>query len=170
MGSFVGRYFFLVDESFRVAVPSSFRKVINEEPTDNTLFLFPGPKFTIRCFPRSSWEEFRHRLEKTYNPKNKPVSEVLEYISENTWDVKMDAQGRILINEHLRKHAKITVGSEVVIRGFEKYFGITSRENYEKERRYRLEEIWKDIVAEEGSLKEEGDASDGGTERVPPGE
>lgn len=163
MSNFVGHYFFLVDESFRLAVPSSYRKLINEEPS-NILFLFPGPEKTIHCFPQSSWQEFRNRLEKTYNPQGKPISLRLSFLTEHTWETKMDAQGRILINEYLREYAEITAGSEVVIRGFETHFGITSRKNYEremKEKEFILEEIWKEMVAEKGFLKDRDASREG---------
>ncbi len=151
---FVGEYFFSVDEKFRVAVPSSFRKVISEEP-NQTLFLFPGPYKTILVFTHFFWREFWDRLEKLYNPRGLLLNFDLLRLSKNTWNVRMDSLGRILINEPLRKYTGITAGSEVVILGYTNFFIIAPRKYYdEKIGKDSEEKVWQVLGMEEDLAKE----------------
>lgn len=159
---FVGHYFFLVDEKFRVAVPSSFRKIITQE-TNQTLFLFPGPFSTIFVFTHSFWREVWDRLQKLYNPTGSPFNIQLMRLGPETWDVKMDSLGRILINEHLRKYIGINVGTEVAIMGFTTHFGIATRKVYDEIMgKFSLREVWRDLGLGLESTKEERDVSGGG--------
>lgn len=159
---FVGRHFFLVDEKFRVAVPSDFRKIITQE-TNQTLFLFPGPFNMIFVFTHSFWREVWDRLQKLYNPNGSLFNLNLMRLSQETWGVRMDSLGRILINEHLRKHIGITMGSEVAIMGFTTHFGIATRKIYEEIMgKFSLGEVWRDLGLVCKSIKEERNVPGGG--------
>jgi|UniRef100_A0A7C3YTP8 MraZ protein len=160
--NFVGRYFFRVDEKFRVAVPSSFRKIITQE-SNHTLFLFPGPFKMIFVFTQSGWREFWDCLQRLYNPTRSPFNFQLMQLTQNTWDVSMDSLGRILINEHLREYTGITVGSEVVVMGFNDCFGIATKKVFEESiAKFSVEKIWQDLGVVIKLPREEKDGASSG--------
>ncbi len=152
---FLGRYRATIDEKFRFVVPSPFRKTIKERTDDTLITLFPGPKNTILFFTQPDWKGFWDRFLAVYGTDFPALNPDMWYFNENTWQTRIDGEGRILIPEELRRHAEITAGSEVAVRGFGNCFGVTSKENFEKEEsEKRLKKLLKRFEKEESSLEE----------------
>ncbi len=154
--SFVGRYSVFVDDKYRLAVPSPFRKIIAQESSP-TLFLASGLPGVLFVFTQSIWDKFC----RLHNPKDSLFNPKTWELTHDTWPVNMDNLGRILITERMRERFKITVGSEVVVVGNGLIFSFWTREIYDKTLGKRdPTDFWKELLgegwAEKGWFVEEG--------------
>ena len=130
--SFVGSYTHSLDAKKRVFIPAKFRDELGEE-------FYITRKFEpyLSVYTADDWAEYVDLISKL------PESEALvlqEYLLSNAQKCIPDSNGRIIIDEKLSKHAKIT--KSIVFAGTGKQIKIWAEEIWnERENNRNLEEI-----------------------------
>ena len=106
---FIGEYTISMDVKGRIAVPSKFRNMLNSSAVvtrglDKSLFLYP----------MKEWETIAAKL--AAMPLSKANSRAFARLMlAGASDSELDAQGRIMIPEYLRKFANLT--KKIVVAG-----------------------------------------------------
>ncbi len=130
---FIGEYTHSVDDKGRVSVPAKFRQdlvagVVVTRGFDGCLFLYP----------RAQWDEKAAVWAKLpiTQKKNRAFARLL---LAGAWDAVLDAQGRVILPEYLRRFAGIT--KQVTVAGL-----------------YNRIEIWDEDAWQEYKAKTEADS------------
>lgn len=108
----IGEHLHTIDDKSRVSLPSKFRKELG-----STVVIAPGIDSCLFIFTLKGWKEFALRLSRPDS------SSVLQADNRNfnriifgrAAEVEIDSIGRVLIPEHLCKHAELN--SRVAIIG-----------------------------------------------------
>ncbi len=125
---FRGIYRHTVDHKGRVAIPSSFRKMLL--PEDGVLVLTKGYDGEIEVHPVSEWEEFEEKVLLSLSYSKRPARRFLRRRAGFATEVEMDGQGRIILPRVLREYAEIE--DEVIIIGVVNYFEIWNPKKFEE--------------------------------------
>ncbi len=126
---FRGFYKHALDERKRLAIPSQFRSVLNEE-SGGKLILTPGYDREIAIYALKTWESIEESELLTLSMDR---SQSRRYRRHFTFGIKedhLDNQGRILVPNFLLEHSGIT--KDVIIVGEIDYFTLWLPEEYEK--------------------------------------
>lgn len=127
---FTGTYTQRVDGKRRVSVPSSFRDVLGKsEP----FYVFPSPSHpgVAECFSQSGMAELHDRIDEL-DPFSDEQAELSVALFGGAHALKPDGEGRVVLPDDIRKHAKIA--GECVFVGTGKTFRLYSPENWEHHR------------------------------------
>lgn len=140
LGQFEGR----IDEKYRIGFPKKFRKYLGDE------------LIVTRGFERSliivSEKNYRSLLEGT---EGKPLTEknsreVQRYLLGGASNVTLDAKGRFLLPEYLRRHALLT--EDAVFLGIQRYVELWDKKTWlehEKELADKIEGIAEKLSIDE---------------------
>ena len=90
-----------LDAKNRMRIPAKFREELGE---DYSITL--GTSGCLYVYSKEQMQQVKNTL-KNLNPYDPAPLKVARYILANTWDAEEDKQGRILLPENLRRHAKI---------------------------------------------------------------
>ncbi len=125
---FTGRHERQLDPKGRVALPSSYRPKF--EPS---CFLAFGNDGCIDVFTRDEFEETAK--EATEKMKRGEISrDAWRTLAHNTFEVPVDAQGRINVDPSLRDFANLAPGAKVVVAGSYDRVEIWNTEDYSRVR------------------------------------
>ena len=106
---FIGEYKHNSDKKGRINVPAKFRDELGE-----TFYLTKGLDNSLFCFPENEWKVFEDKL-KGLPITNKNARAFVRLFFAGATACSLDNQGRILIPQLLREHARIE--KEVMIIG-----------------------------------------------------
>ncbi len=106
---FIGEYKHNSDKKGRINVPAKFRDELGE-----TFYLTKGLDNSLFCFPENEWKVFEDKL-KGLPITNRNARAFVRLFFAGATACSLDNQGRILIPQLLREHAKIE--KEVMIIG-----------------------------------------------------
>ncbi|HEX9667592.1 MAG TPA: division/cell wall cluster transcriptional repressor MraZ [Thermodesulfobacteriota bacterium] len=146
---FRGRFGHSVTDKGRVSVPSKFREVVREKYNGETLIITNFDKCLI-AYPLREWNELERKVSELPQFRQEVIS-FLRYLMGGAIDCSVDGQGRILIPQSLRIHARIN--REVVMVGMLTKFEIWAREVWEEEESIKAYDEFKrsrEILAAEG--------------------
>lgn len=111
---FLGEYTHSLDSKGRLTIPAKFRNafavglVVTRNPADNCLLVFP----------QDEWEKLADKVSAL--PLTDPRSAAFRRaVFSAAEDLQPDGQGRILLSQRLRDHAKIE--NDVVVAGMNKF-------------------------------------------------
>lgn len=133
---FIGEYNHNLDEKNRLMIPSKFR----EQLTD-TFILTRGLDGCLVIYSFESWTKITSKLN-TLPFTKKDTRNFLRFIASNAVDLQFDKQGRIVIPNNLKVHAKLV--KECVIIGTLDKIEIWSKEdwdNFNDENKDKFESI-----------------------------
>ncbi len=107
----IGEYSHQLDEKSRVSLPAKFRKEMGK-----TVVIAPGVDNCLFVFTIKGWEEFTDRVSR------RDSSSVLQADNRNfnrliigrAVEVDVDAVGRMLIPEHLKQYASLSLKATIV--------------------------------------------------------
>ncbi len=129
---FLGNSDVLLDAKHRVAIPAKFRRNLDPEVDGTSLILVPGkPSHTIWLYPEKYFMALLGQAESTLLPGD-DLREFDQMYFAFGEIVEPDAQGRILIPEHMIEDAGI--GREAVISGVRNHLEIWPRDVFNKHR------------------------------------
>ena len=127
---FYGKHYHSVDSKGRVAIPSSFRRKLGQEPGD-TLILHARPDGAIRVHPAADWMEFWEAALPgitRYQDDSDDARRLLGEVEE----VTVDRQGRVLVPRPMLEEAGIS--DQVVFSGAGEYFEVWDIDRYKRNR------------------------------------
>jgi MraZ protein len=140
---FLGRFVHTIDAKGRVSIPAGFRMELQRRSQ-----LAPVVTIQLEClalYAHEDWVSFANRLTEV-DPLRLEGRALQRFWISNCVACPLDAQGRILIPEFLRDHAKLD--KEVVIAGLGNCIEIWDRRLYDEEQARtlaRLPEISQEI-------------------------
>ncbi|OPL07988.1 MAG: division/cell wall cluster transcriptional repressor MraZ [delta proteobacterium ML8_F1] len=98
---FIGEYQHNIDKKGRINVPSKFRSELGDR-----FYMTKGLDDSLFCFPQEEWKIFEEKL-KGLPLTNKNARGFVRLFFSGATECELDSQGRILIPQVLREHAKI---------------------------------------------------------------
>ena len=101
-----GQYFHNIDAKGRLFIPAKLREQLGD-----TLHVTVGQDGCLSVYSDTEWEKFQQKLDERNFTDVKKLRLMFAYMA----DCEPDAQGRILIPNHLRQRAKLE--KEVVVAG-----------------------------------------------------
>lgn len=121
---FIGEYHHTIDSKSRLIIPSKFRdnlgsKFIMTKGLDNCLFVYP----------EEEWNVLEKKL-RTLPLTNRDARAFVRFFFSGATECVLDKQGRILIPNNLKKHAKLI--KEAVIIGVASRIEIWSKEEWDE--------------------------------------
>ncbi len=107
--TFIGRYYHALEQKGRLSIPVSFRTKLRQHAIVTT-----GLDGCLFLFETTTWQKI---VADTANGPltKKNIRDWGRYLANNAEEVTCDAQGRILLSEHVRQQAKLK--KDVVIVG-----------------------------------------------------
>lgn len=133
----------------RVSIPAKFREVCREKYGDETFVITNFDKCLV-AYPLKEWNEIERKVSELPQFKHEVIS-FLRYLMGGAVDCPLDGQGRVLIPQSLRNHARID--RELVMIGMLTRIEIWSKEVWEQEEAARAYDEFKksrDILAGQG--------------------
>ena len=110
-GVFVGRHDRQLDPKGRLALPATFRQKFESQA-----YLSFGENGCVDAFTPEEYEQMAQetleRVKRGELSRNR-----LRALSANTYQVPIDAQGRVLVDQKLREFAELALGTRVVVIG-----------------------------------------------------
>ncbi|OGM15540.1 division/cell wall cluster transcriptional repressor MraZ [Candidatus Woesebacteria bacterium RBG_19FT_COMBO_42_9] len=142
---FLGTYTGKLSPKRRVAMPSSFRKILGEN--------FIVAKWYERCLViigRDNWKALLEKLTGKVELITRPVRDTDRFILGSAYEVKPDPQGRFIIPEVLKDYAQLT--DEIVFVGLGERIEVWNKHEWHKKEKEvqeqasaMIEELAKDI-------------------------
>jgi MraZ protein len=120
----------------RISVPAKFREVLRDKYGDETLIVTNFDRCLV-AYPLKEWNEIERKVAELPQFRQEVIS-FLRYLMGGAVDCPIDGQGRILIPQSLRNHARIK--REVVMIGMLTRFEIWAKEIWEEEESKRAYE------------------------------
>jgi MraZ protein len=108
---FVGVFERQLDAKGRLALPASYRARLG-----TTCYLTLGADNSIEVFPAERFDREADRMQDLYE-RNEISLDRLRAFAANASTVEPDAQGRIYLDERLRRHARLDVPGPAVVLG-----------------------------------------------------
>jgi|SRR3989344_1030447 len=138
---FVGEYIHTIDHKRRLAIPSKFRKSLGEKAV-----ISQGLDNCLVIYPVDEWQKKASKLE------NLPDSQVSartfsRIILSGASEVELDNLGRVLIPEHLKKHASLK--RSIAILGLSNKIEVWDEENW-KEYKSKMEKTVEEFAQQLG--------------------
>jgi len=121
---FIGEYQHSIDNKGRIIIPSKFREDLGLEfimtkGLDNCLFVYP----------KEEWKVLEEKL-RTLPLTNRDARAFIRFFFSGATECILDKQGRILIPNNLREHAKLV--KDAVVIGVSSRIEIWSKEEWDK--------------------------------------
>ena len=101
---FRGQYIHKISESGRVSIPARFRDILKEKYRTNTIIVSSFDKCAVG-YPLSEWEDLESKISKLPQFKS-DIVEFERYLIGNANECEIDAEGRIMIPNLIRKNIK----------------------------------------------------------------
>jgi len=133
----------------RVSIPAKFREICREKYGDETFVITNFDKCLV-AYPLKEWNEIERKVSELPQFKQEVIS-FLRYLMGGAVDCPLDGQGRVLIPQSLRNHARID--KELIMIGMLTRVEIWAREVWEEEEQSRAYDEFKksrDILAGQG--------------------
>lgn len=121
----IGQYESRIGEKYQIAIPKKFREVLGDK-----LIITKGFEGCLIAVSENNWKTLLEDIEG--RPFADKISrEKQRFILGNASSVELDAKGRFVLPEYLRKYANIT--DNIVYVGIEKFFEIWDKEKWEEQ-------------------------------------
>ena len=141
----IGQYEGKLGEKYQVAIPKKFREILGEK-----LIITKGFEGCLIAVAEANWKTL---LEDIHGRPfaDKASREKQRFILGNASLVELDAKGRFVLPEYLRKYAGIT--NDIIYAGIERFFEIWDKAKWDDQQKELAENIAK--ITEKLSEKEE---------------
>ncbi|MDR1489311.1 MAG: division/cell wall cluster transcriptional repressor MraZ [Desulfovibrio sp.] len=104
-----------LDPKGRVMLPPGFREILFSRSPDGSLVLTAYDDCIV-AFPKPDWEVFEEKIH-SVTGGSETFRAFRRQVAGKAWDVRMDAQGRILLSSELLKYARIENEATLVGQG-----------------------------------------------------
>ncbi len=107
---FVGHKTHKIDAKGRISIPANMRSSLGNE-----FIASRGIGKCLALYPMEEWNEFMEKIRTTVNQKERKQLEF--FFSANAEKMSLDGQGRLLLNEELRKQVDLLDESQAEVFG-----------------------------------------------------
>lgn len=122
---FYGEYYHSLDAKGRLIIPAKLRELLGEKFVITKGF----DKNCLSIYPMDEWEKLEEKL-RNIPRNNKAGQMIVRHLTAGAKRCELDKQGRILISQELREHAKLD--KEVVLAGVLDRVEIWDKQRYEE--------------------------------------
>ncbi len=140
---FVGHKPYKIDAKGRISIPANMRASLGQE-----FIASRGVGKCLALYPMEEWNEFMNKIRTTVNQKKRKQLEF--YFSANAEKMSLDGQGRLLLNESLRRQVDLYGEKEAEIFGNNKRIEIWNCDLFNEQLNSINEEEVVDILDEYG--------------------
>ncbi|MGN0528941.1 MAG: division/cell wall cluster transcriptional repressor MraZ [Eubacterium sp.] len=140
---FVGHKAYKIDAKGRISIPANMRASLGQE-----FIASRGMGKCLALYPMEEWNEFMNKIRTTVNQKKRKQLEF--YFSANAEKMSLDGQGRLLLNESLRRQVDLYGEKEAEIFGNNKRIEIWNCDLFNEQLNSINEEEVVDILDEYG--------------------
>lgn len=140
---FVGHKPYKIDAKGRISIPANMRASLGQE-----FIASRGVGKCLALYPMEEWNEFMNKIRTTVNQKKRKQLEF--YFSANAEKMSLDGQGRLLLNESLRRQVDLYGEKEAEIFGNNKRIEIWNCKLFNEQLNSINEEEVVDILDEYG--------------------
>ena len=120
---FYGEYQHILDVKSRIIIPAKFRSALGER-----FILTKGMEKCLFAYTTEEWKCFEEKIKKL-PMADEGVRRFTRFFFSGVFECDQDAQGRVLIPNHLRAHAELD--KEIVSIGVMNRVEIWSKDNWE---------------------------------------
>lgn len=140
---FVGHKAYKIDAKGRISIPANMRASLGQE-----FIASRGFGKCLALYPMDEWNNFMNKIQTTVNQKDRKRLEF--YFSANAEKMSLDGQGRLLLNENLRRQVELLDQSEAEIFGNNKRIEIWNCDLFNEQLNDIDEQEVEDILDEYG--------------------
>ncbi len=97
---FVGHKAYKIDAKGRISIPANMRASLGQE-----FIASRGVDKCLALYPMDEWQSFMQKIIETVNQKERKILEL--HFAANAEKMSLDGQGRLLLNENLRKQVNL---------------------------------------------------------------
>ncbi len=127
--SFVGNYTVKTDAKNRIAIPSSFRKLLAKSEESGFVLQKDIYQNCLVLYPLSAWNAQLEHLRKSLNPYNPKHKRFKSQFLRDTAEVSLDSGGRILLPKRLMD--LVSINKEIEISGADTTIEIWNKSEYD---------------------------------------
>lgn len=127
--SFVGDYTVKADAKGRIAIPSAFRKLLENQAGERFVFRRDIFQNCLVLIPFAEWELQVEVLRKRLNEYNRNHKKFKAQFFRDTAEVEMDKNGRVLMPKKLVE--SLCLNKEIVLAGMDKVIEVWDKEVYD---------------------------------------
>ena len=117
-----------IDDKGRLKVPTEFRRIL-EESHGREVFITSVMGRSAMLYPLQVWEDIERRLAKVPS-SDRAKQRFLERVNYFGQQLRLDAQGRVVVPQILRERAEVT--GEVVVSGRIEHLESWNRERFDQ--------------------------------------
>ena len=117
-----------IDDKGRLKVPTEFRRLL-EESYGPEVFITSVAGRSATLYPLAAWEEIERKLAEVPS-SDRSKQRFLERVNYFGQQLRLDAQGRVVIPQILRERAEIV--GEVVVSGRIEHLEVWNRERFDQ--------------------------------------
>ena len=117
-----------IDDKGRLKVPTEFRRIL-EESHGPEVFITSVMGRSATLYPLAAWEEIERKLAEVPS-SDRAKQRFLERVNYFGQQLRLDAQGRVVIPQILRERAEIV--GEVVVSGRIEHLEVWNRERFDQ--------------------------------------
>ncbi len=117
-----------IDVKGRLKVPTEFRRIL-EESYGREVFITSIVGQSAKVYPLQVWEEKERKLASVPS-SNRALQRFLERVNHFGQQLKLDAQGRVVVPQILRERAEVL--GEVVVSGRIDHLEVWNRERFDQ--------------------------------------
>ena len=140
---FVGHRAYKIDAKGRISIPANMRAALGQE-----FIASRGFGKCLALYPMEEWNEFMNKIRTTVNQKKRKQLEF--FFSANAEKMSLDGQGRLLLNENLRRQVELFDQNEAEIFGNNKRIEIWNCDLFNEQLNSIDEQEVEDILDEYG--------------------
>ena len=140
---FVGHKAYKIDAKGRISIPANMRASLGQE-----FIASRGFGKCLALYPMEEWNEFMNKIHTTVNQKKRKQLEF--FFSANAEKMSLDGQGRLLLNENLRRQVELLDQKEAEVFGNNKRIEIWNCDLFNEQLNSIDEQEVEDILDEDG--------------------
>lgn len=140
---FVGHKAYKIDAKGRISIPANMRASLGQE-----FIASRGFGKCLALYPMEEWNEFMNKIRTTVNQKKRKQLEF--FFSANAEKMSLDGQGRLLLNEDLRRQVELLDQKEAEVFGNNKRIEIWNCDLFNEQLNSIDEQEVEDILDEYG--------------------
>lgn len=140
---FVGHKAYRIDAKGRISIPANMRASLGQE-----FIASRGFGKCLALYPMEEWNEFMTKIHETVNQKKRKQLEF--FFSANAEKMSLDGQGRLLLNENLRRQVELLDQNEAEVFGNNKRIEIWNCDLFNEQLNSIDEQEVEDILDEYG--------------------
>ncbi len=126
---FIGEYYVRADAKSRVAMPSSFKKILDEATEARVVVRKDVFERCLLVTPYGEWQAEMEQMHGRLNPFNREHMQFLREFQRNSVEITIDSAGRFLVPRRFME--MISAEKDLVLLGVDRHIELWDQSTYE---------------------------------------